>query len=282
MNITHAVRMGLRRGMIETRQSLTSGQELFQMLFWPVITLVVLFFLRDSTIRDSPISVATFAMPSVIGMFLTFNALVAMAQSLTVDREDGTLLRAKATPGGMPGYLIGRVVSISLVNIATLLLILVPGVLLFDGMRLNSVSGWLTFLWVVVLGLAATLPIGAVLGALMDSPRSLGLVFLPLMGLVAISGVYFPISSMPVWLQWVGQTFPVYWSGLGVRSALLPDAARVLEIDQSWRTWQTLAVLGAWTVVGLLIAPAVLRRMARRESGSSVAARREKAMQRVG
>jgi ABC-2 type transport system permease protein len=34
-------------------------------------------------------------------------------------------------------------------------------------------------------------------------------------------------------------------------------------------------------VLGLLLAPAVLRRMARRESGSQVAARREKAMQRI-
>jgi ABC-2 type transport system permease protein len=35
-------------------------------------------------------------------------------------------------------------------------------------------------------------------------------------------------------------------------------------------------------VVGLAIAPVVLRRMARRESGSSVAGRRERALQRVG
>jgi hypothetical protein len=41
-------------------------------------------------------------------------------------------------------------------------------------------------------------------------------------------------------------------------------------------------VLGAWAVAGLLVAPILLRRVARRESGSSVAARREKALQHVG
>jgi ABC-2 type transport system permease protein len=35
-------------------------------------------------------------------------------------------------------------------------------------------------------------------------------------------------------------------------------------------------------VIGLALAPVLLRRMARREAGSSVAERREKAMQRVG
>jgi ABC-2 type transport system permease protein len=41
-------------------------------------------------------------------------------------------------------------------------------------------------------------------------------------------------------------------------------------------------VLGAWAIVGLLLAPPVLRRMARRESGSAVEERRHQAMQRYG
>jgi ABC-type multidrug transport system ATPase subunit len=44
---------------------------------------------------------------------------------------------------------------------------------------------------------------------------------------------------------------------------------------------ETLAVLGGWTVAGAVLAPPVLRRMARRESGSAVAERRQAAMQRV-
>jgi ABC-2 type transport system permease protein len=73
----------------------------------------------------------------------------------------------------------------------------------------------------------------------------------------------------------------MYWLGLGMRSALLPDSAVVVEIGQSWRPWATLGVLAAWAVIGLVLAPILLRRMARRESGSSVAARRERALQRV-
>jgi ABC-2 type transport system permease protein len=83
-------------------------------------------------------------------------------------------------------------------------------------------------------------------------------------------------------LQGIAQVFPMYWLGLGMRSALLPDSAVVVEIAQSWRHLETLGVLAVWAVIGLILAPIVLRRMARRESGSSVAARREKALQRVG
>jgi ABC-2 type transport system permease protein len=69
--------------------------------------------------------------------------------------------------------------------------------------------------------------------------------------------------------------------GLGMRSALLPGEAVVVEVGDSWRHLETAAVLGVWAVAGLLLAPVVLRRMARRESGSKVAERRERALQRV-
>ena len=42
-----------------------------------------------------------------------------------------------------------------------------------------------------------------------------------------------------------------------------------MEIGGSWRTLPPSAVLLAWAVVGLVLAPILLRRMARRESGSS-------------
>jgi hypothetical protein len=54
-----------------------------------------------------------------------------------------------------------------------------------------------------------------------------------------------------------------------------------VEIGGSWRLLQTTLVLGVWAVAGLILAPIVLRRMARRESGSSELARRDKELQRV-
>jgi ABC-2 type transport system permease protein len=133
-----------------------------------------------------------------------------------------------------------------------------------------------------VLGLVATQTVGAVLGSLVSSSRGAGYLSLPILGLIAISGIFAPITAMPAWLAWIAQVFPVYWLGLGMRSALLPDAAAAVEIGGSWRPVETAVVLGAWVVAGLVFAPIVLRRMARKESGSRVAERRERALQRVG
>lgn len=277
-----ALRAGWVRGMIELRQSFTNGQDVFGHLFWPVATLIVLYFMRDASVGSSGFLLGTLVLPSVLGMNVVFHGVLAMSQYLTIEREDGTLLRAKATPNGMLGYLIGKIVTVAGGLIAEIAIVLIPGMLIVGGLVLTSLDSWLTLIWVLVLGLVATLPIGAIFGSVFSSPRMLGLLMLPTVGLVAISGVFYPITSMPEWLQWVAQLFPVYWLALGMRSAMLPDSAVVVELGDSWRHLETLGVLGVWAIIGLLLAPVVLRRMARRESGSRVAERREKVMQRVG
>lgn len=279
--IDAAVRAGTRRGLIEIRQSLTNVQDLWGMLFWPVAMVIVLFFMRNATFEASGFALGSLALPSILGMLVAFNGMFGIAQMLTLEREDGTLLRAKATPNGMVGYLIGKIVTTAGWVVIPFLIVLIPGLFLVDGTAMGSVGSWLGLIGVVALGMLATMPVGAVLGSLFSNPRNIGFVSLPIMGIVAISGVFYPITSMPGWLQGVAQLFPVYWVGLGMRSAMLPGDAVAIELGHSWRHLETIAVLGVWAVAGLLLAPIVLRRMARRESGSNVAARREKAIQRA-
>lgn len=282
-----ALRLGLLRGWAEFRQTLTILSELGSYLLNSVIFVAVLLFMDGNEMENTAlfgtgITQATLAMPGVLATMLVFGGIVSMAQLLSTDREDGTLLRAKALPRGTQGYLVGKVVSVSLITLLSMLVILVPAVLLIDGFQF-TVQGSLTLLWVTALGLLATLPAGAILGSLFTNPRAIvGVLVLLLMGLMMVSGIFFPISMLPEWLHWVAQVFPIYWLGLGMRSGLLPDAAVVEEIGESWRTLETVGVLGAWALVGLLLAPIVLRRMARRESGSSLEERRHKAMQRIG
>ncbi|WP_405159997.1 ABC transporter permease [Nocardia sp. NBC_01499] len=275
-----AVRQGWTRGMIEFRQQLTNSQDLFGLLFWPVIMLVTLFFMRHASFQSSGLLLGSLALPSVIGMLVAVNGMINMGTHLSLDREDGTLLRAKATPNGMVGYLVGKIIQVSGSVIIPCAIILVPGMFIVDGLALNTVGAWATLIGVVVLGLLATLPFGAIFGSIFATPRNFGFVTLPIMGLVAVSGIFYPITSMPGVVQGVAQVFPMYWLGLGMRSAMLPDQAVAVELRQSWRHLETVGVLGVWAVVGILVAPVVLRRMARRESGSTVAVRREKAMQR--
>jgi ABC-2 type transport system permease protein len=272
-----ALRTGLVRGLIELRQSLT-GAELLGHLLWPLITLVTIWFLRDRTVGG--FALGGLVLPGVMGTFVALGMLLTV-QYLAADREDGTLLRAKATPLGMRGYLTGKLVTISGTVLAYLVILLAAGAPIVGGVGLDRPGAWLTMAWVLVLGLVATQSIGAVLGSMVSGARGAGYVSLPVMGLIAISGVFYPITVQPGWLRAIAQVFPVYWLGLGMRAALLPAEAAAVELGGSWRLAETAAVLGAWALAGLLLAPPILRRMARRESGSALAARRDTALRRT-
>ncbi|MEV1245564.1 ABC transporter permease [Nonomuraea sp. NPDC049750] len=277
---TTVLRTGWTRGRIELRQSFTNGADLFSHFLWPGLMVATMFFIRDLPFGSSGLLLGVLALPSILGMNAA-TGMLSMSQQLTADREDGTLLRAKATPHGMPAYLIGKVISVAGGLLADLVIFLVPAMLLVEGLRIG-LGSWPTLAWTLVLGLVATLPLGAVLGSVFTSARAQGLIQLPFLAVIGISGIFYPITALPEWLQWIAQTFPIYWMGLGMRSALLPDSAAAIEIGQSWRHLETVGVLGAWAVLGLLLAPVVLRRMARGESGSTMTARRERALQRVG
>jgi len=81
---------------------------------------------------------------SMIGMTVGFNGLATLGGILTIEREDGTLLRAKATPNGMTGYLIGKVVTVSGTILISVVTTLVTGAFLFSGLAVGSASTWLT------------------------------------------------------------------------------------------------------------------------------------------
>jgi ABC-2 type transport system permease protein len=276
-----AARAGLSRGTHELRQTFTNGQDIWGYIFAPVALTIVMTFMRGHTVPGTGFSLSARTLPSAIGMGIVFGGLVTLAMALIVEREDGTLLRAKAIPNGMFGYLIGKLVVVSGMTIIGVALQLTPGLLLFDGFALSGVSRWALLAAVVLLGLVATLPLGAIVGSLFGSPRNMGLVMLPLFALIGISGIFYPINNFPTILRDIAQLFPVYWLGLGMRSALLPDSLAGVEIGHSWRHLETFGVLVTWAAIGLIVAPIVLRRMARRESGSSVSARRDAAMQRI-
>jgi len=278
-----AVRAGLNAGWIELSHCFTMIEDAFEILPIPLMSVIILLAVdvKHVHVPGTHFLIGSTLLAGMLILNVSVNGLAAMAMYLTLAREDGTLLRAKATPNGMVGFLTGKIVVISGTILLTVACLLMVGLAPFSGLALGHAETWLTLAWVLALGLLAMLSVGAVLGSLVPSVRSGNVMMIGLFGLIGISGIFTPITQLPAWLQWTGQAFPLYWIGLGVRSALLPANLAVVEIGHSWRHLATAGVLAAWAIAGLALAPVLMRRAARRVSGSSVAARRERAMTRA-
>jgi ABC-2 type transport system permease protein len=274
-----AVRAGLSRGWIETRLNLTETAYVIGHAIPPVAYVAMLLFMRGitrgKTLPGTHFTYVTMVLPSLLGMTIVYGGLSGPAPSITADREEGTLLRAKATPNGMVGYLVGKIVMFALTTLVSLAAIVVPGIMIVDNLILD-VRTWLLLALLFVVGMVSTVPIGVALGSVMKSSLQAVLVPLTCTLIMCASGIFFPITLLPTWLQSLAQAFPFYWVGLGARAAMLPAEMVAVEIGQSWRTVEMFAVLGVWSAIGFLLAPRLLRRMARRQSGSALAKVRQR------
>lgn len=279
----HAIRVGLRRGWRLCVLSLRNPEDISFYLLWGGGMAVYLILNRNTVLEGTDIALPAFALPGVIAAMIVFGGIAGPAFSLVLEREDGTLLRAKSAPYGMDGYVTAQVVYQVFGALPMLVILLVPSAFVIDDLMPRGVLGWLVVLGLIVLGLVATMPIGMIIGSLARKPTHVSTWgFLPVIGLTLFSGVFGPITTHPTWVQGLVQGFPTYWLGHLMRWTFLPDGAKAVELGGQWRLGPALLVVTAWAVVGLVLVPRVLRRMARRESGSAVEARMAERMQRIG
>lgn len=275
-----AIRLGIERGFTEFKILIKDPQTIVWAGIMTTIFLVVLWFQKDTKLDG--ISLALLTLPSLLGIQIASSGFSDVASGISFDKEDGTLLRAKAIPGGITAYFISRVIMTFIMTLVYLVVLLIPSLFIVPGLleNMSVLDGGLLFLY-VVLGLFATAPLGAVIGSVVKSSSSgWGLSLLPLLILGAISGIFYPITALAGWIQVIAQIFPVYWLGLGFRSIFSPEAAAALEIGGSWRTVETIGILVVWTIAGFIIAPRIIKKMTRRVSGGEMEAARQRTIQR--
>lgn len=216
-----------------------------------------------------------------IALIVAVLGVMSVAQVLATEREDGTLLRSRAVPHGMIEYTVGKIVHVLLVSLLSLTLMVIPAVLFVDGFTLAGPVALINLVWVCLLGLLALAPIGAILGALLSNPKTgVGLAMLPIMAILLISGIYFPLEYIPAWLQTIAMVFPLHWIGAGLRAAAFSEELLASGPFEAVQLPLVAGVLLLWAGLGFLLAQKVLRRMARRQSGSRVQAAQEEAMKR--
>ncbi|MGW8062569.1 ABC transporter permease [Streptomyces ziwulingensis] len=274
---THRLRAGIQRGGIELRHLLRNPKEMSGHLSNVVVALLIAAYISDD-VPGTGTPMAHLVLAGFAAYLLFQIGLINLPQILVTEREEGALLRLRATPGGIPAYLVAKCLLVVVMAAGTLAVLLASAALLVDGPLPHGPGAWLTLLWVTALGLLAVVPLGAAIGAVLPNPReALALIMLPALALLLTSGAMFPITSLPVPVQQVASVFPLKWMAQGLRAALLPDSARASEPAGSWELPLVALVLTAWTVLGFLLAVPLLRRAARRESGSRLSARHRRA-----
>ena len=240
------------RAGVELKEFFRQRESVVFTLLFPVILLLGLGAVLDYDL-GSGVDFPQYFMAGVIAAGIVGASLQNMAIHIAGERSDGTLKGLAGTPMPASAYFVGKVVQVLAVTVATVVLLLLVGVLVYR-IDLPSGADWLTFGWVTLLGAAACTLLGIAVSTLARNGRSASATVTPIaLVLEFVSGVFMPFDQVPGWLQDIAAVFPIKWLAQGLRSVFLPDALAASEPAGSWELGRVALVLGIWCVVGLLL-----------------------------
>ncbi len=177
-----------------------------------------------------------------------------LAITISIERSEGRLKRMSGTPMPKSAYFVGKVAQVLVVGVATIALLLLVGVIVYGVDLPSTTDRWLTFSWVMLLGLASCSLLGIAFSSAIKNGKSAPAIVTPIaLVLQFMSGVFFVFTDLPSWMQSIAAIFPLKWLTQGMRAAFLPDSFAAQEAAGSFELGRVALVLAAWTIAGLVL-----------------------------
>ncbi len=224
-------------------------------LVFPVFLLVIFGALFGSAGDVAPgVGYVNYLVPGMIAAGLMTTSFQNLAITIPIERDAGLLKRLRGTPMPKSAYFLGKVVLVLILSLISTVLMLLVGLIFYHVSLPSSLTRWLVFAAVLLLGVAACTLVGIAFSSLPKTGRGAPAMVTPIALLLQfISGVFLPFTQLPDWLQTVGAIFPLKWMAQGLRYVFLPDKAKAAEAAHSFELDRVFLILGAWAVVGLVL-----------------------------
>jgi ABC-2 type transport system permease protein len=247
--------LGLSRGALELKRFFRTREAVVLTFALPTVLMVLLGSVFGERYDGTGATASQVLAAGMVAAGIMSTTFVSLGIDIATDRDDGTLARLRGTPMPPAAYVLGKVVLVAVTTVAQTVLMLTAAVALFDLPLPGTVSRWVTFGWVFVLGVVSCSLLGIAISTLARNARSaIAIVQLPYLALQFVSGVFVnPITALPAGLVAVASVFPVKWMAQGFRSVFLPEVMVRFEIAAAWELDRVALVLGAWCVAGLAL-----------------------------
>jgi ABC-2 type transport system permease protein len=256
------LRLGLKRTALEIKLFNRDVLSLVLVLFFPILMLALFgtVFGDEPTFGADPagnggITPAHYYLPGMLALSTVLSGFQNLSSYVAAERFNGTIKRLAGTPLPAASYFIGKTgQTLYLIGAQTVLLLLAAR-FLFDVPLSADAGQWALLAGLMVLSTAAWATVAIAFTAVPKSAQSAStLAVLPVLLLSFTSGVYFPFSQLPEWLQSASNFFPLRWTASAFRSVFLPTGFEASEPGGSYDMPMAFMVLAAWTVAGTVMA----------------------------
>lgn len=266
------VRPTIIRFGAELRMAVADSQVRIMLAFL-VVLVIGQALLPSEPLSGTNLDSSAFQVGGLPALAALVSGLVMLPQTISRQRQDGTVDRVRAWPRGLPAYLLARaLVGLVLGGLAALAM-LVTAVATGLARVPDTAEDWLTLAWALPLGILAVNAIGLLLGAVLDEPLKGGnsLVYTVVMVVLMLTGSAFgPTDRGNALIATLSDLNPITYLGRAVRSAILPESFAAAEPGGTWALTASAAWLTGLGVVFLALGLLALR-MRGRPRGSAVA-----------
>jgi ABC-2 type transport system permease protein len=258
--VRRTLRIGVERIRWELRLFFRNRQAVGFTIFFPLMLLVLFGSIFGDTVEGTSLKYSQVLVAGIVASGAASVAFMNLAMGVTTERDEGALKRLAGTPMPKASYFIGKIGLVVVTAIVEVILLLAVGVVVFDLALPSSVGRWITFAWVLVLGLTSFSLLGLALSAFIKNAKAApAVVNIPFVALSFVSGVYVPFWQLGPGIRMFASCFPLKWMAQGFRSVFLPNEFLLREPSHSWQHGQMALVLGAWCVVGALLCARTFR-----------------------
>ncbi|MDO5835611.1 MAG: ABC transporter permease [Methanobacterium sp.] len=181
-----------------------------------------------------------FLVPAILAMTVMMGAMMSMGESLAGERERGELARLFMTPTSVSTVVAGKIISRLVIQTTTAMVLLGSAIILFN----ITISGSmiLTILLLILIALCFV-GFGIMVSARVGTQEDYVQMVMPFsMPMMFISGVFYPLETMPWIFQKIAYIAPLTYANDAMRGVMLKGAG-IGDI------WVDIAVLLGFTLL---------------------------------
>ena len=185
-----------------------------------------------------------FLVPAILGMTIMMSCMMGMGSTIAGERETGELARLFMTPTSVATVIGGKIAAKLLIELVRALILIFMAVLLFN---VSIKGGFLQTFIVLVIGALCFVGFGIMLSARTSTQEDYAQISLPFsMPMMFVSGVFYPIETMPWILQKLAYIFPLTYLNNAMRGIMLKG-------QTLGDVWLDLVVLLGFTLLFFII-----------------------------
>ncbi|MDR0900629.1 MAG: ABC transporter permease, partial [Methanobrevibacter sp.] len=163
-----------------------------------------------------------FLVPAILAMTMMMSCMMGMGQSIAGERETGELARLFMTPTSVATVVGGKIISKLVIETGKVIILLVTAMLLF-GITING-NIFLAIL-VLILGALCFVGFGIMISATASTQEDYTQLVMPFtMPMMFVSGVFYPIETMPWIFQQIANIAPLTYLNNAMRGIMLKGA----------------------------------------------------------